>query len=105
MQLCRMGTAPPKDAPPPAEQDAVSADASFEPSPTGASLCGFGLPSFSFGLSFKFPPKFPLPTLPKFDFMVKLNCDLSDPIDADFKFGGGRVGSTDVDSDDEQKAT
>ena len=96
-----MGTAPPDDAPPPAEQSAASASASFEPSPTGAKLCGFGFPSFSFSLDFKLPAIPPLiPKLPTFDFMVHLNCDLSKPIDADFKFGGGRVGQTDPDADD-----
>lgn len=98
-----MGSPPPKDAPPPEEQDAVSADVSFEPSPAGATLCGFGFPGFSFSLNFKLPA---LPTIefPFFDFFIQLNCDLSNPIDADFKFGGGRVGSADIDSDDEVKA-
>ena len=100
-----MGFAPPPDAPPPSQQDAVSADASFEPSPSGATLCGFGGPSFSYKLNFKLPFAIPKLEFPKFDFMVQLNCDLSNPIDADFSFGGGRVGQTDIDSDDEQKAT
>ena len=97
-----MGFAPPEDAPPPAQQDAVSADASFAPSPSGAKLCGFGFPSFNFSLSFKLPKFPPAFDFPKFDFMVHLNCDLSNPIDADFKFGGGRVGQQDPDSDDTQ---
>ncbi len=99
-----MGFPPPKDAPPPEEQAAVEADASFEPSPSGASLCGFGFPVFNFSLNFKlpnFPPSFEFPT---FDFFIQLNCNLADPIDADFEFGGGRVGQSDVDSDDEVKA-
>lgn len=98
-----MGFPPPEDAPPPAEQDAAAADAGFEPSPTGATLCGFGFPiAFPFDLNFNLPP-LPVPTLPTLDFFVQLNCDLSNPIDADFEFGGGRVGQTDVDSDDELK--
>ena len=83
---------PPRDAPPPEQQDAQDAGSAFEPSPTGADLCGFGFPSFSFNLSFKLPA-LPLPALPNFDFFVALNCDLADPIDADYEFGGGRVGS------------
>lgn len=99
-----MGFEPPKDAPPPSEQEAVEVSASFEPSPTGASICGFSVlpPGFSFSLSVKLP-SIPLPSLPVFDFMVAMNCDLSNPIDAEFEFGGGRVGQTDVDSDDELK--
>ena len=100
-----MGTAPPPDAPPPEEQAAVNLDAGFEPSPTGASICGFGVPSFFLSLNFiipGFPPDFGLPI---FDFFITLNCDLSDPIDADFSFGGGRVGQSDVDSDDEAVPT
>lgn len=85
---------PPEDAPPPSEQSAIEADAGFEPSPTGASLCGFGLPGFNFNISFRipgFPPAFP----PSFNFMIGLNCDLSNPISAEFGFGGGRVGEDD----------
>lgn len=91
-----MGVAPPPDAPPPAEQDVVSADAGFEPSPSGPSLCGFGFPLFFFNLTlrFKFPP-FDFP--PTFSFFIGLNCDLSNPIDAEFGFGGGRVGTSDPD--------
>lgn len=98
-----MGFPPPEDAPPPEAQDAAAVEASFAPSPTGATLCGFGFPSFSFSLNFQIPA-LPIPELPTFDFFVQLNCDLADPIDADFGFGGGRVGSSDVDSDDELKA-
>lgn len=57
-----MGTPPPIDAPSPAEQDAVQADAGFAPSPSGASICGFGFPTFSFKFSFR------LPKFPPFDF-------------------------------------
>lgn len=91
-----MGNAPPPNAPPPSEQAAISAEASFEPSPSGASLCGFALPTFNFSLAFnfKFPP-FDFP--PKFNFAIGLNCDLSNPIDASFEFGGGRVSTMDPD--------
>lgn len=95
-----MGFAPPEDAPSPEEQAAVDASVGFEPSPTGASLCGFGFPSFSFNfvLRFKFPP-FDFP--PQFNFFIGLRCDLSNPLDAEFGFGGGRVGTSDVDQDPE----
>lgn len=80
----------------------MSADASFGPSPTGTTICGFAIPpTFSFNISFKLPGigfEFP----PKFFFGLSLNCDLSDPIDAEFGFGGGRVSSKDPDADDEQ---
>lgn len=94
-----MGVAPPKDAPSPEEQSAVEADASFEPSPVGASLCGFGFPVFTFSLSFNVGlPSFQFPT---FDFFVQLNCDLSNLIDAEFGFGGGRQPQGEVDVDPE----
>ena len=100
--MLRMGFAPPENQPSPSEQDAVEAEASFEPSPSGPSLCGFGFPMFSFDLNLKIP-SLPLPSLPNFDFMIQLNCDLANPIDADFAFGGGRVGRVDPDSDDTVK--
>jgi hypothetical protein len=93
---------PPKDLPPPSEQSAVEASASFQPSPTGASLCGFGVPGFSFSLSI---PSFQIPSItfpPSFNFGIALNCSLSDPFDADFGFGGGRVSNYDPDSEDEE---
>jgi hypothetical protein len=99
-----MGFAPPDDAPPPDEQAAVEAEAGFAPSPTGASLCGFVGPVFTLSLSFKLPA-LPTISLPVFDFMITPNCDLSNPIDADFSFGGGRVGQTDPDADDDVKKT
>jgi hypothetical protein len=96
-----MGFAPPEDAPPPEEQEQEAVEAGFQPSPTGATVCGFGFPIFVFDLNiFVAFPSFEFPT---FDFFVQLNCDLSNPIDADFEFGGGRVGQSDVDSDDELK--
>ena len=93
-----MGQPPPKDAPPPAQQGAVDASAGFAPSPTGAQLCGFGIPGFNFNLAFRLPfklPQFP----PPFNFMIALQCDLSDPLDASFSFGGGRVPQADADAD------
>ena len=94
-----MGTAPPEDAPSPAEQDAAAVEASFEPSPSGDILCDFGVPSFQLSLNFQIPgiPSF---TLPSFDYFLAMNCDLSDPLDAQFGFGGGRVASFDKDQDD-----
>ena len=93
-----MGAPPPPDAPTPAAQAAVDASLSFEPSPAGASLCGFKFPLFNFNLTLRLP-KFPPFSFPP-NFMIGLNCDLSNPIDAEFSFGGGRVGSSDPDPDD-----
>lgn len=94
-----MGFAPPVDLPPPEEQDAASVEASFEPSPSGSQLCGFGLPQFNLSIRlppFAFPPKgFP----PKLSFGLALSCDLSDPVSASFGFGGGRVSTSDPDTD------
>lgn len=84
------GTPPPADAPSLADQASVSADVSFSPSPTAADICGFKIPpTFTFSLSAVIPfPSFKLP-LP-FNFALSLKCDLSDPIDAEITFGGGR---------------
>lgn len=93
------GTAPPDDAPSPAQQDVVAADATFGPSPSGEALCGFALPSFSFSFSLNIPfPDFALPF--PFGFALALNCDLSDPIDAEVVFGGGRVSTGDLSNED-----
>lgn len=73
---------------------AVSAD--FGVSVPGFSICGFTFPGFNFNLSFNLSLilslslSFDFP--PKFFFALSLNCDLSNPIDGDFGFGGGRVG-------------
>jgi len=93
-----MGVAPPPDLPPPEEQAGIDVSASFEPSPAGPSICGFGLPTFGFNLGFRIPkfPPFALP--PRFNFFIALNCDLSNPFEATFEFGGGRV-STGPDPD------
>lgn len=85
-----MGSPPPPDAPSLPDQAAISLSASFEPSPTGLEICGFAIPGFSFNLSFRIPfPSFDFP--PSFFFALALKCDLSNPIDADFGVGGGRV--------------
>lgn len=98
-----MGFPPPPDAPAPSEQAAVEASAGFQPSPSGTSLCGFGLPGFAFNLSFRLPFAIP-PFPPPFNFSLGLVCSLSDPIDAEFGFGGGRVPQVDADADDELQA-
>lgn len=85
-----MGASPPVDAPEPSAQAEASASVEFAPSPTGADLCGFKIPSFSFNLGFNVNlvlPGIPFPQIPT----LALKCDLSDPID--LEFGGGRVGS------------
>lgn len=98
-----MGFAPPRDAPPPNDQAAVAADAGFEPSPTGSTLCGFPFPiSFNYSLSFRLPalPFFP----PSFDYFLAFSCDLSQPFTANAGFsqpGGGRKSLVDPDSDPE----
>lgn len=93
-----MGSPPPEDAPPPAQQEQQIVEAGFEPSPKGASLCGFGFPSFNFAINI---PGFKLPDIPpKFFFALSLNCDLSNPIDVDVGFGGGRASTRDPSPDD-----
>lgn len=85
-----VGSPPAPDAPSLADQASVSADVSFPPSPTAADICGFKIPPlFNFSLTAVIPfPSFKLP-LP-FSFALSLKCDLSDPIDAEVTFGGGR---------------
>ena len=95
-----MGSPPPPDAPPPEEQEQQVVDATFEPSPSGAALCGFGIPLFNLSINipgFGFPPPFP----PPLNLALALVCDLDDPIDADLSFGGGRVAQP-IDDPDEQ---
>lgn len=84
------GSPPPSDAPSPAEQGLVTADVSFPPSPTAADICGFKIPpTFKFNFSINIPfPNFKLP-LP-FNFSLSLKCSLTDPLDAEVSFGGGR---------------
>lgn len=85
-----MGSPPPPDAPPPDDPGIVSANIGFPPSPTAADICGFKIPPmFTFNLSLNIPfPNFKLP-LP-FNFSLALKCDLSNPIDAEVTFGGGK---------------
>lgn len=84
------GTPPPPDAPSVSAQDLVQVDASFPPSPTAADICGFKIPpAFTFNIAINIPfPNFKLP-LP-FNFSLALKCDLSDPLDVEVSFGGGR---------------
>lgn len=98
-----LGASPPTAGASVGDQASASASASFEPAPTGATLCGFGIPAFKFNLSFKIPKFPPFPFPPNFAFFLQLKCDLSNPIDAGVSFGGGRVGTTGVDVDDEFK--
>jgi len=97
------GFAPPLDAPPPGNDTGagVTGGASFAPSPSGPSLCGFTIPTFSYFLGFRLPgfPPFAFP--PTFNFLIRLNCDLSNPLSASFGFGGGRVSTIDKDADPE----
>jgi hypothetical protein len=86
-----MGVAPPVDLPTPTEQAGADASVGFAPSPTGPSICGFAFPSFQFQFNFRLPKFPPFDFPPKFNFFFALNCDLSDPLDAQFAFGGGRV--------------
>jgi hypothetical protein len=95
-----MGFPPPPDFPPPSEQSAITASATFAPTPGGVTLCGFAIPTFGFSLALRIPPFPPFPFPPTFNFFLGLNCDLSNPIDAEFGFGGGRV-STGVSPDDD----
>lgn len=87
--------APPKDAPPPEEQDQDIVNAGFSNTDeTGNAICGFGIPTFFFSVNlpdFGFPPQ-----LPQFQFSISLNCDIGNPVDASVGFGGGRVGTTDT---------
>lgn len=86
--------APPEDFPTPdfsQPQPGVDASAGFVPSPSGAVLCGFGLPLFQYSAGFRIPKFPPFDFPPKFNYFLALTCDLSNPIDASFGFGGGRV--------------
>lgn len=93
------GVAPPPDAPPPADQDIVTADAGFAPSPTPTSICNIVFPPvFTFSFSINLPAiDF---GLPNFNFALGLNCDLNDPIEAEVSFGGGRVPTGNFDAED-----
>lgn len=95
-----MPDVPPADAPDLDAQQEASLEVGFEPSPTGAQLCGFGLPGFTLSINippFDFPPPFP----PPFALLLGLNCDLEDPLDAELSFGGGRENPPESDPDEE----
>jgi hypothetical protein len=95
-----MGSPPPPDAPPPEDQAIVQADISFPPSPTAADICGFKIPpSFSIHFALNIPfPNFSLP-LP-FNFSLALKCDLSDPLEAEVSFGGGKKSTGNASAED-----
>jgi hypothetical protein len=97
-----VGYPPPPDFPPPEQQAGIEAEASFAPTPGGPSLCGFVLPTFGWRLSYRLPAFPPFPFPPTFNFFLGLNCDLSNPIEAEFGFGGGRASTgTSPDYDEE----
>lgn len=75
--------------------------AGFSPSIKGFGLCGFTIPpNFFFNIGFGVKiPSFDFP--PLFFFALCMQCDLADPIDTEFGFGGGRVSNIDIDADDE----
>ena len=79
----------------------IGVSAGMPAAPQGFAICGFGLPLFMFSLSLRIPPFPPFPFPPTFNFFLMLRCDLSDPFDADFGFGGGRVVNADPDADAE----
>ena len=95
-----MGFAPPENLPTPSVQNGVTASAGFPPSPAGPTLCGFGIPQFAFNFGFNLPFQFPPAGFPpKLSFGLALVCNLSDPLEASFGFGGGRVSTSDPDAD------
>lgn len=96
-----MGSPPPVNYPTPSAQAETEADAGFAPSPSGPSLCGFGIPLFTFNLGFRIPKFPPFAFPPTFSYFLGLNCDLSNPIDASFAYGGGRVPNINAGADDE----
>ena len=97
-----MGSPPPINAPTPAQQSVVSADAGFSDSKPAASLCGFKIPIpyIKFGLNIPFPklPAFP----PVIKLSLGINCSLKNPLSfsASLPWGGGRKGQSDPDPDD-----
>lgn len=86
-----MGSPPPPDFPSPSAQAGAEASAGFSSAPSGPTLCGFSLPVFRFNASFRIPGFPPTGFPPTLAFFLGLNCDLSNPIDASFSYGGGRV--------------
>lgn len=97
-----MGFPPPEDFPTPAQQDIVSADASFAPGPSASSICGFKFPpTFNFSFGFNLPP-LPIPfKLPSFNISIMINCDLNNPfsLSGGVEYGGGRKATFDIDDD------
>ena len=93
------GSPPPEDAPSPEAQDQSAVDASFEPTDSGISLCGFAIPGFAFNLAFNipFPPAFDFP--PPFSLPLAIPCPLA--LAEDAPDGGGRVGDLGLDADPE----
>ncbi len=98
---------PPPDAPSPAAQATIAANATFKDSPPAAQLCGFKIPrpSFSFSLNISNPLKIPA-FPPKLVLAIGINCDASNPLDfsASLPWGGGRIGTRDPDPDDVDEA-
>lgn len=81
------------DAPSIEEQDALELAAGFESGPIGPEICGFQIPGFSYNLGFKLRlPTFFFQFPPTFFFALGLQCDLSNPVDLTYGYGGGRVG-------------
>ncbi len=99
------GSPPPIDGPPPAPSPPSPPqppNISVGIAPTGPLLCGFGIPGFQLSISFKIPGlDFAFP--PSLFFALALKCDISDPIDASFGYGGGRQGTPGLDQDPEDK--
>lgn len=97
-----MGSPPPEDGPPePPDVPAPPSppNLSIGIPPSGPLLCGFGIPGFQLNAFFTIP-KLDF-EIPKLFFALSLKCDISDPIDADFGFGGGRQAKTGLDDDPE----
>ena len=72
----------------------------FQVALPGLLFCGFGIPAFTFPISFSLQ----LPTLefpPQLFFALSLSCDLSHPFSADYGVGGGRKGTTGLNVDAE----
>lgn len=101
-----MGVPPPPTPPSPptfpSPPGGIALNASVGIPPTGPLICGFGIPGFTFSIGFTIPiPEFDFP--PAWFFALSLNCDLSNPISAEFGFGGGRNAKTGLDKDPEDE--